>query len=76
MKVTAREKGETRRGERKMRDYSYSIFDTDFTIVEFVVDFVTVAALTHLHVSLPPFHLSYATVKCFKAMSSMLFVVI
>ena len=41
-----------------------------------VVDFVTVAALTDLHVSLPPFHLSYVTVKCFKAMSSMLFVAI
>ena len=79
VKVTSREKGETRRGERRMRDCSYSTkvvvsrieggyiaVNTDFTIVEFVVDFVTVSAPTHLHFSLSPFHV---LCRCFKAMS-------
>ena len=83
MKVTPRKKGETRRGERRMRHYSYSTkvlvsrneedashvaVDTDFTVVEFVVDLVTVAAPNHLHVSLSPFRLSVC--RCFKAMLS------
>ena len=80
VKVTSREKGETRRGERRMRDCSYStkvvvsrieeeaisLSIPDFTIVEFVVDFVTVSAPTHLHFSLSPFHV---LCRCFKAMS-------
>ena len=44
--------------------------DTDFTIVEFVVDLVTAAAPNHLHcVSLSPFHLSVC--RSFKAILSM-----